>query len=197
MTDAIEGEFSPEEVSFQAQNNATAFALTALAYLKERGLDLDEYVAFHGRRFAPPWEERRGRPVVEAARHSLHVDVDGVAGLLVDGDPMRLGQVFANLLNNSAKYTEPGGHIGLTAHREGPELVVCVQDNGMGLAADMLEEVFQPFVQVDRSASRAQGGLGIGLSIVRSLVELHGGRVRASSAGLGRGSRFEVRLPLA
>ncbi len=137
------------------------------------------------------------RPVVEAARHSLHVDVDGVAGLLVDGDPMRLGQVFANLLNNSAKYTEPGGLIGLTAHREGPELVVRVQDNGMGLAADMLEEVFQPFVQVDRSASRAQGGLGIGLSIVRSLVELHGGRVKASSPGLGRGSTFEVRLPLA
>ena len=68
MTDAIEGEFSPEEISFQAQNNATALALTALAYLKERGLDLDEYVAFHGRRFAPAWEELRGRPVVEAAR---------------------------------------------------------------------------------------------------------------------------------
>jgi CheY-like chemotaxis protein/nitrogen-specific signal transduction histidine kinase len=137
------------------------------------------------------------RPVVEAARHSLHVDVDGTAGLYVDGDAMRLSQVFANLLNNAAKYTEPGGHIAFAAWREGPEAVVQVQDNGMGLASDMLEEVFQPFVQVDRSASRAQGGLGIGLSIVRSLVELHGGRVRALSDGLGRGSRFEVRLPLA
>lgn len=137
------------------------------------------------------------RPVVEAARHSLHVDVDATAGLYVDGDAMRLGQVFANLLNNSAKYTEPGGHIALSAWHEGNDAVVQVQDNGMGLTADMLEEVFQPFVQVDRSASRAQGGLGIGLSIVRSLVELHGGRVRARSDGLGRGSTFEVRLPLA
>jgi PAS domain S-box-containing protein len=137
------------------------------------------------------------RPVVEAARHSLHVDVDEVAGLRVDGDPMRLGQVIANLLNNAAKYTEPGGHIALGARREGGEVVIEVQDNGVGLAPEMLEEVFQPFVQVDRSAARAQGGLGIGLSIVRSLVELHGGRVRAGSPGLGRGSTFEVRLPLA
>ncbi|TFZ06350.1 response regulator [Ramlibacter henchirensis] len=137
------------------------------------------------------------RPVVEAARHSLHVDVDGTAGLYVDGDAMRLGQVFANLLNNAAKYTEPGGHIAMSAWREGEEAVVQVQDNGMGLAPDMLEEVFQPFVQADRSASRAQGGLGIGLSIVRSLVELHGGRVRARSEGLGRGCTFEVRLPVA
>jgi PAS domain S-box-containing protein len=137
------------------------------------------------------------RPVMEAARHSLHVDVDGAAGLYIDGDAMRLGQVCANLLNNAAKYTEPGGLIALSAWREGTHAVVQVQDNGIGVAADMLEEVFQPFVQVDRSASRAQGGLGIGLSIVRSLVELHGGRVRAYSEGLGRGSTFEVRLPLA
>ncbi|TFZ07883.1 ATP-binding protein [Ramlibacter humi] len=137
------------------------------------------------------------RPVVEAARHSLHADVDAVAGLYVDGDAMRLGQVFTNLLNNAAKYTEPGGHISLSAQGRDSEAVVVVQDNGMGLAPDMLEEVFQPFVQVDRSAARAQGGLGIGLSIVRSLVELHGGRVQARSGGLGHGSMFEVRLPLA
>jgi CheY-like chemotaxis protein/two-component sensor histidine kinase len=137
------------------------------------------------------------RPVVEAARHSLHVDLEGIAGLYVDGDALRLSQVFANLLNNSAKYTEPGGHISLSAWREDRQAVVQVQDNGMGLSPDMLEEVFQPFVQADRSASRAQGGLGIGLSIVRSLVELHGGRVRAHSGGLGRGSIFEVRLPVA
>ena len=137
------------------------------------------------------------RPVLETARHSLHVDVDGLGGQLVDGDALRLGQVFANLLNNSAKYTEPGGHVTLRGWREGDQAVVQVQDDGLGLAADMLEEVFQPFVQVDRSAARAQGGLGIGLSIVRSLVDLHGGTVRAHSDGPGRGSLFEVRLPIA
>jgi signal transduction histidine kinase/DNA-binding response OmpR family regulator len=136
------------------------------------------------------------RPVVETARHSLHVDVDALAGVHTDGDAMRLGQVFTNLLNNAAKYTEPGGHIAVRAWREGDQAVVQVQDNGLGLAKDMLEEVFQPFVQVDRSASRAQGGLGIGLSIVRSLVELHGGSVRAMSDGPNRGSTFEVRLPV-
>ena len=137
------------------------------------------------------------RPVAEAARHTLHVDVEALDGLVVEGDPMRLAQVFSNLLNNAAKYTEPGGHIDLVGRREGDVAVVEVQDNGLGLTPDMLEEVFQPFVQVDRSASRAQGGLGIGLSIVRSLVELHGGRVSARSAGAGRGSTFEVQLPLA
>jgi CheY-like chemotaxis protein len=135
--------------------------------------------------------------VVETARHSLHVDVDGLGGQMVDGDALRLGQVFANLLNNAAKYTDPGGHIALSGWREGAQAVVQVQDNGLGLASDMLEEVFQPFVQVDRSASRAQGGLGIGLSIVRSLVELHGGTVRAHSEGPDCGSMFEVRLPIA
>ncbi|MGZ5271554.1 MAG: ATP-binding protein [Ramlibacter sp.] len=137
------------------------------------------------------------RPVVETARHSLHVDVDALGGHLVDGDPLRLGQVFANLLNNAAKYTEPGGHITLRGWCEGAQAVVQVRDNGLGLAADMLEEVFQPFVQVDRSASRVQGGLGIGLSIVRSLVDLHGGTVTARSDGPGQGSTFEVRLPVA
>jgi PAS domain S-box-containing protein len=137
------------------------------------------------------------RPVVETARHSLHADVDGLDGQMVDGDALRLGQVFANLLNNAAKYTEPGGRITLRGWRDADDAVVQVQDNGLGLAADMLEEVFQPFVQVDRSASRAQGGLGIGLSIVRSLVDLHGGWVRAHSEGPGRGSMFEVRLPIA
>jgi signal transduction histidine kinase len=136
------------------------------------------------------------RPVIEAARHSLHVDVDALAGVQMEGDAMRLGQVFTNLLNNAAKYTEPGGHISVSARLEDGDAVVQVQDNGMGLTPDMLEEVFQPFVQVDRSASRAQGGLGIGLSIVRSLVELHGGRVRAASEGADRGSTFEVRLPV-
>ncbi|MBK0393877.1 ATP-binding protein [Ramlibacter algicola] len=136
------------------------------------------------------------RPVVDAARHSLHVEVDDLAGQCADGDPLRLGQVFSNLLNNAAKYTEPGGHIALRGWRDGHFAVVQVQDNGIGLAREMLEEVFQPFVQVDRSAARAQGGLGIGLSIVRSLVELHGGTVRANSEGDGKGSTFEVRLPV-
>ncbi|WBY02322.1 ATP-binding protein [Ramlibacter tataouinensis] len=136
------------------------------------------------------------RPVLDAARHSLHVDIGAVAAVEVDGDPLRLGQVFANLLNNSAKYTDPGGHVALTARTDGAQAVVQVQDNGMGLPPEMLEEVFQPFVQADRSAARAQGGLGIGLSIVRSLVELHGGVVFAQSDGPGKGSTFEVRIPV-
>ncbi|HYD76111.1 ATP-binding protein [Ramlibacter sp.] len=135
------------------------------------------------------------RPVLEAASHTLQVSIGRVAAVHVDGDPLRLGQVFANLLNNAAKYTDPGGRIVLVAWKEGSQAVVQVQDNGMGLAPDMLEEVFQPFVQADRSAARAQGGLGIGLSIVRSLVELHGGKVRAQSDGPGKGSTFEVRIP--
>lgn len=136
------------------------------------------------------------RPLIEAGRHTLETDVAAAGSMLVDGDAVRLGQVFANLLNNSAKYTEPGGRIVLRAARQGQQAVVTVQDNGMGMDAAVLQDVFEAFVQVDRSRARAQGGLGIGLSIVRSLVELHGGTVSAASDGPGRGSLFTVRLPL-
>jgi CheY-like chemotaxis protein len=105
--------------------------------------------------------------------------------------------VFANLLNNAAKYTERAGCIRLAAARENGEVVVRVQDSGVGIAPDLLPKVFDLFVQADRSAARTQGGLGIGLTLVRRLVELHGGTVEAHSDGVNRGSEFVVRLPAA
>jgi len=108
---------------------------------------------------------------------------------------MRLAQVFANLLNNSAKYTDAGGIIYLTATRQMGEAVISVRDNGIGLSRDNLSNVFDLFVQEDRSTSRSQGGLGIGLTLVKSLVELHGGTITVESPGRGQGSEFEVRLP--
>jgi CheY-like chemotaxis protein len=103
--------------------------------------------------------------------------------------------VIGNLLNNAAKYTDPGGRVTLTVGREAGEAVVRVRDTGVGIAAEMLPRVFDLFTQVERTLDRAQGGLGIGLTVVRRLVELHGGRVQAFSEGLGRGSEFVVRLP--
>ncbi len=101
------------------------------------------------------------------------------------------------MLNNAAKYTEQGGHIWLTAERRGDEVVVKVRDTGLGIPAEMLPKIFEMFTQVDRSLERSQGGLGIGLTLVKRLVELHGGSVEAHSAGPGRGSEFTVRLPVA
>ncbi|WP_437961819.1 GAF domain-containing protein [Sorangium sp. So ce119] len=136
------------------------------------------------------------RPLIEAAAHELAVRLPAEP-LLLDADPTRLAQVFANLLNNAAKYTPRGGVIRLTAQREGAGVVVRVVDNGVGIPADMLPKVFDMFTQVVRSIDRAQGGLGIGLTLVRRLVELHGGTVHAESDGPGCGSTFAVRLPLA
>jgi two-component system, chemotaxis family, CheB/CheR fusion protein len=115
--------------------------------------------------------------------------------LWVEGDKIRLQQVFNNLLGNSAKYTDEGGHIGLSAHREDGHVVVRVDDDGMGIAPEMQPRIFDLFVQDQRSIDRSQGGLGIGLALVRHLVEKHGGTVQAHSPGLGRGSEFVVRLP--
>jgi len=109
---------------------------------------------------------------------------------------MRLTQVISNLLTNSAKYTEANGTIRLSARREGPQAVLSVVDNGIGIASDMLPHIFELFVQADQSSTKTQGGLGIGLTLVKNLVELHGGSVDAHSAGLGAGSEFVVRLPL-
>src|SRR6185312_13015506 len=117
--------------------------------------------------------------------------------MVVDADLMRLEQIIANLLDNAAKYTEPGGTIRLALAQEGEEAVLSIKDSGIGLAPEMLESIFEPFTQVDRSLGRSSGGLGLGLSVVRSLLELHGGRIEARSAGLGHGSDFIVRLPLA
>src|SRR5262249_41559222 len=105
-------------------------------------------------------------------------------------------EVLTNLLNNSAKYTDPGGHISLTLQREGGEAVLRVRDTGIGIAAEMLPRIFDLFVQAERRLDRSQGGVGIGLTLVRRLVELHGGRVEAHSEGLGQGSEFVVRLPV-
>ncbi|HTN83934.1 MAG TPA: GAF domain-containing protein [Sorangium sp.] len=136
------------------------------------------------------------RPLIEAAEHELAVRLPAEP-LLLDADPTRLAQVFANLLNNAAKYTPRGGVIRLAGQRDGAAVVVRVMDNGVGIPADMLPKVFDMFTQVVRSIDRAQGGLGIGLTLVRRLVELHGGTVHAESEGPGQGSTFTVRLPLA
>jgi len=135
------------------------------------------------------------RPLIEAVDHQLTLAFPPEP-LIVDGDPVRLAQVFANLLNNSAKYTDAGGEIGITARREGGWAVISVRDTGAGIPREMLPSVFELFTQIDRHADRAQGGLGIGLTLVKSLVEMHGGTVQANSAGLGQGSEFVVRLPL-
>lgn len=134
-------------------------------------------------------------PGLESRRHVLHVDVPE-HGLRVDGDEERLIQVVANLLQNAAKYTPPGGHVEVRGWRDAGAAMLSVRDDGVGIAADLLPRVFEAFVQAERSSGRAGGGLGVGLAIVRSIVELHGGAVTASSAGVGRGTELVVRLPL-
>ena len=116
--------------------------------------------------------------------------------LAIEGDPVRLTQVFANLLGNASKYTGNGGRIGLRAWRAGDEVVVEVADNGTGISAEMLPQIFELFIQGPRTLARSEGGLGIGLNVVRNLVGMHGGTVAAESAGAGQGSTFTVRLPL-
>ncbi|MGH8659215.1 MAG: ATP-binding response regulator [Gammaproteobacteria bacterium] len=134
------------------------------------------------------------RPEIEAKQHQLSIALPGEP-LWVEADAIRLSQVLANLLNNAAKYTDPKGQIALAVTHEGEEAIIRVRDTGMGIAGEMLPRVFDLFAQGDRSLDRAQGGLGIGLSLVKRLVELHGGRVAAASAGPGQGSEFTVRLP--
>ncbi|HEU4460901.1 MAG TPA: ATP-binding protein [Methylibium sp.] len=136
------------------------------------------------------------RPLIDQAGHRLEIDIVTPEPMVVDGDAVRLAQVFANLLNNAAKYTERGGLISLSAKREGDEAVVSVRDNGVGIDAELLPRVFDLFAQAEAGAARAQGGLGIGLSLVRNLLAMHGASVSAHSDGPGRGSSFVVRLPL-
>jgi PAS domain S-box-containing protein len=135
------------------------------------------------------------RSLIDANRHELTVKLPDKP-VLLDADPTRLAQVFANLLNNAARYTPPGGRIDITATVEGDQVVVHVADTGIGIPEDMLAIVFDMFTQVDRSLERSQGGLGIGLTLVRRLVEMHDGEVEAHSDGEGRGSLFIVRLPM-
>ncbi|WP_167759678.1 PAS domain S-box protein [Massilia horti] len=134
-------------------------------------------------------------PAIEQASHRLEVALPDEP-LVVAGDRVRLTQVFTNLLNNAARYTDRGGRICVGARREEGWAVITVRDNGMGIAPEQLPHVFEMFVQLHRPASRGPGGLGIGLTMVRNLVEMHGGQVEASSAGPGQGSEFRVRLPL-
>ncbi len=136
------------------------------------------------------------RPAIDLGGHSLVLQVP-LHPLPVSGDLTRLAQVVSNLLNNAAKYTPSGGRIELSARAEGDRAVIQVKDNGTGISAEMLPRVFDLFAQVDRTLARAQGGLGIGLSLARQLVGLHGGEIEAESSGLGLGSCFTVRLPLA
>ncbi len=136
------------------------------------------------------------QPLLEASNHQLSVELPD-EDLQIEADPIRIAQVLSNLLNNAAKYTESGGRIKVAVHRDGDEVVISVTDTGMGIPAAWLSSVFDMFRQVGRHIDRAQGGLGIGLTVVRGLVALHGGSVSASSEGPGKGSTFVVRLPLA
>lgn len=132
-------------------------------------------------------------PLLDERNHHLELQIE--PGLVVLGDEVRLVQVVTNLLSNAAKFTEPGGNVAVSARREGEEIVLSVRDDGMGIAPALLPRVFDTFTQGPRIVDRSKGGLGLGLSLVRSLVEAHGGRVCAASEGTGRGTTIEVRLP--
>jgi PAS domain S-box-containing protein len=135
------------------------------------------------------------RPLVDSAGHHLTIDLPDEP-IYLNADRARLAQLFGNLLNNSCKYTRPEGTVSLSAKRDGDEVVVSVKDNGAGIPPDKLDSIFDMFMQVDRTAERSQGGLGIGLTLVRRLTEMHGGSIVARSAGVGQGSEFIVRLPV-
>jgi CheY-like chemotaxis protein/two-component sensor histidine kinase len=136
-----------------------------------------------------------GRPLIDARKHTLTVSIPSYA-VDVEGDSGRLAQVVANLLNNSSKFMDDGGRIELTLENVGRWAVLSVRDTGVGIEASMLPRIFDLFMQVNGSISRANEGLGIGLALVRNVVELHGGTVQGASAGLGHGTEFVVRLPL-
>jgi signal transduction histidine kinase len=134
------------------------------------------------------------RPLIDAQRQELVMRLPD-RPLTVQGDPVRLAQVIANLLNNASKFSHAGAAIHLTAGRADDAVVIEVRDSGAGMAPEVLTRVFEPFVQADRSLERSRGGLGIGLTLVKKIVELHQGQVSAQSDGLGRGSVFAIRLP--
>jgi CheY-like chemotaxis protein len=135
------------------------------------------------------------RPLLAQRRHRLELPLEPAA-VQLRADPIRLTQVLINLLTNAAKYTPEGGRIRIAVQLEGKHVLVRVKDNGIGIAADQMPHLFDMFYQANRSTEPAQAGLGIGLTLVRHLVKLHGGTVAADSAGLGQGSEFIVRLPL-
>jgi PAS domain S-box-containing protein len=135
------------------------------------------------------------RPLAERMEHDLAVTMPQEP-IFLSADPLRLSQVLGNLLNNACKFSKGGGRIGLSVEREGDDVVIRVRDNGIGIAADQLPLIFDLFMQADVSIERSVGGLGIGLALVKALVELHGGTVAAHSPGVGLGSEFVVRLPI-
>jgi signal transduction histidine kinase len=135
-------------------------------------------------------------PLINNSNHRLILEAGEFGALCVRGDLVRLNQVISNLLNNAAKYTPDGGTIWLTVERDQSDILIHVKDDGIGIPPAMLPRVFEMFTQIDRSLNRAQGGLGIGLSLVRKIVEMHGGSISAVSDGDGSGSDFAVRLPL-
>jgi PAS domain S-box-containing protein len=135
------------------------------------------------------------RPLAEREQQTIDVSLPSQP-VFLEADPVRLTQVFSNLFNNACQYTEPGGHIWLTAERERDEIVLVVRDSGIGMSADQLDGIFEMFAQVEDDKERPRRGLGIGLTLVRRLVQMHGGTVTARSEGRGLGSEFEVRLPL-
>jgi two-component system CheB/CheR fusion protein len=134
------------------------------------------------------------RPLLEARRHELNESLPR-APMWLDADPARLAQIVSNLLNNAAKYTPERGQVWLSAEREGREVVIRIRDNGIGIEPAMLPHIFEAFSQSDRALAHAQGGLGLGLTLVKRLVEMHGGRVEARSDGPGKGSEFTIHLP--
>jgi signal transduction histidine kinase/ActR/RegA family two-component response regulator len=136
------------------------------------------------------------QPAIDSAGLELRIELPNEP-VWLDGDLTRLAQVMSNLLNNAARYTDRGGTVTLAAERQGSDAVVAVRDTGVGIPTDMLSRVFEMFTQVDRSGERGKGGLGIGLTLVKRLTEMHGGTVEARSAGPGQGSEFIVRLPVA
>jgi signal transduction histidine kinase/ActR/RegA family two-component response regulator len=154
--------------------------------LRRERFDLAEAVARAVEMTSPAFAEKQQRLDVVVSR-----------GLVVDADPIRIAQVLGNLLMNAAKYTERGGHVELRVHDEGGFAVIECCDNGMGMPPDLVPRVFDLFVQGERGIDRQQGGLGLGLAVARTLVQLHGGTIEATSAGVNRGSTFTVRLPLA
>ena len=155
--------------------------------LKPRRVDLTDVIAA---------ALETSRPLIDAGLHTLEVELPG-RPIPLNADPVRLAQVLSNLLNNAAKYTPAGGRITLSAAREGDRAVVSIRDTGIGIAAEMLPHLFKMFSQAAPALERSQGGLGIGLSLVRGLVEMHGGTVEARSEGVDQGSEFVVRLPIA
>ena len=194
---------SRADPSLTSLGNILERQIAALARLLDDVLDLSRVAIGKLRlelrvmELAPVVEEALewAKPAIAARRHQLRVHVP-TAPVRVEGDSGRLAQVFSNLLTNAAKYTEPGGDIEVTLGTLGSSALVTVRDTGRGLDESDMTYLFDLFFQPERTLDRAEGGLGIGLSLVRSLVQMHGGTIRAKSAGRGKGSEFVVSLPL-